>query len=88
MNTALMGPAFEPCERFYLLSLAIEEVAPEHAAEVLPVVTSAAMIVVRQIMGKATHAEAYAHVERARVVIMERRQTVPAPERELSTAAQ
>ena len=60
-------PKFEPWERFMLLSHAVEEmiIPPARAAEVLPHVTSAAMVVVRQLMGSKTRAEAYFAIERA-----------------------
>ncbi len=75
-----MGPAFKPSDRFYLLALVLEDVPPECAAELLPVVTSTAMVVVRQLRGKVTHAEAFAHVERARVAIeTARRSATPRP---------
>lgn len=77
MSAPLTAPAFEPWERFMLLSLAVEEVPPERAAEVLPHITTTAMVVVRQIMGQRTLKEAYAHVERARVAIEAARRPSP-----------
>ena len=71
----LAGPAFEPWERFMLLERALEDLPPERAAEVLPVVVRTAMVVVRHVRGSITHAEAYAHVERARVLISEARRS-------------
>lgn len=65
----------EPWERFALLTHAVEEVPPERAADVLPVVTDAAMRVLRQVLGKITKAEALAAVERARVAVEEARRS-------------
>lgn len=77
MTTPLMGPAFTPWGRFQLLSLALDNVPPEHAAEVLPLVMSAAIVVIRQVRGERSPAEAYAHVERAWAVV--EHVTTPAP---------
>lgn len=73
MQPSLMGPAFEPWERFLLLSRAAEEIRPERAAEVLPHVLRTAGVVLRSLRGKATHAEAYAHIERTRQLLEEAR---------------
>ncbi len=57
-------PAFEPWERFMMLSnVLLEDLAPEEAAELLPMVTSTAMLVVRQVMGQRTRAEAFFAIE-------------------------
>lgn len=63
----------EPWERFALLSIALEEVPSARAADVLAPFSSAAMTVVRHMAGTNTRGEAYAAVERARVVIEEAR---------------
>jgi hypothetical protein len=68
-----MGPAFEPWERFMLLDLMCEEVPADRAAEVLPIITRTAMVIVRQVQGRVTHAEADAHLARARDLIMSTR---------------
>jgi hypothetical protein len=73
VSAVLTGPAFAPCDRFYLLSIALEDVGAEHAAELLPLVTSAAMVVVRHMRGQVTDAEAYAHIDRARLAIFSAR---------------
>lgn len=75
----LRGPAFEPWERFMLLDRAVQEVPTEHAAAVLPLVTMTAMVVIRQLMGQRTRAEAYAYVERARAAIETARRATPTP---------
>jgi len=73
-STLLTAPAFDPWEKFMLLSRLIEEVRPERAAEVLPFVASAAFVVVREMRGQITRAEAEAHLERARAACMDARQ--------------
>lgn len=79
MSALLTGPAFRPRDKFYLLSLALEGVGPEHAAELLPLVTSAAMVVVRQLEGSVTDAEAYAHIRRVHLALETARLATPAP---------
>lgn len=69
----------EPWERFMLLDRAIEEVPPERAAEVLPLVTSTAMTVIRQLMGQKTQLEAFAAIERTRELVEAARKPQPAP---------
>lgn len=63
----------EPWERFMLLSHAIDDVDPTRAAPLLPLVASAACVVIRLQQGKATQAEALAAIERARVACGEAR---------------
>ena len=69
----LTGPAFRPWDRFWMLDRLCEEVPPERAAEVLPLVTSTAMVVIRHVLGRVTDAEAFAHIDRARLAIMKTR---------------
>lgn len=50
----LKGPAFRPWDRFWMLDRLCEEVPPDRAAEVLPLMTSTAMVVIRHVLGRVT----------------------------------
>lgn len=69
MTMTLTGPAFSPWGRFQLLSLALEAVPREAAAEVLPLVVTAAVVVIRHARGERSYADACAHIEAARAAL-------------------
>ncbi len=79
MSELLTGPALDPSERFYVLTLKLEDVDPQHAAELLPLVARTANVVLRQVRGQVTHAEADAHIARANRAVDAVRRTTPAP---------